>query len=177
MEREAKTAAVEALQASFGAAKAAVLTDFRGLTVADMTDLRRHLRKAAVEYKVVKNTLAVRALRAGGMEGLAPYFEGPTGVAISRTDPLAPARALLAWGKGRPAFTVKAGMVEGVVMGPAEIAVVAALPGREVLLSRMLSVLKAPVRNLASVLHGQVRSLAAVLAEVRQQREKAREGG
>jgi large subunit ribosomal protein L10 len=171
--REEKAAATEALQASFRTAKAAVLTDFRGLTVADMTDLRRHLRKASVEYAVVKNTLAVRALGAGGMEGLAPYFEGPTGIAISRTDPLAPARALMAWAKGRPTFTVKAGLVEGVVMGPAEIAVVAALPGREVLLSRLLSVLQAPVRNLASVLHGQVRALAAVLDQVRHQKAKA----
>ncbi len=176
MNREEKAAAVEALQASFGAAKAAVLTDFRGLSVADMTDLRRHLRKASVEYQVVKNTLAVRALGAGGMEGLAPYFEGPIGVAISRTDPLAPARALLAWGKGRPTFTLKAGVVEGVVMGPAEIAAVAALPGRDVLLSRMLSVLQAPLRNLASVLHGQVRALAAVLEQVRQQKERAQAG-
>ena len=176
MKREEKAAAVEALQTSFGAAKAAVLMDFRGLSVAEMTDLRRHLRKAAVEYQVVKNTLAVRALGAGGMEGLAPYFKGPTGVAISRTDPLAPARAVLAWGKGRPAFTLKAGVVEGVVMGPAEIAAVAALPGRGVLLSRILSVLQAPLRNLASVLHGQLRALAIVTDQVRQQKEKAQAG-
>ncbi len=177
MNREEKAAETEALQASFRAAKAAVLTDFRGLSVAEMTDLRRHLRKVSVEYRVVKNTLAVRALGAGGMEALASYFAGPTGVAISRTDPLAPARALAAWGKSRPTFRVKAGMVEGVVMGPADVAAVAALPGREVLLGRMLSVLQAPVRNLASVLHGQVRALAAVLDQVRAQREQGPAGG
>lgn len=176
MNRDEKAAATEALRGVFGTAKGAVLTDFRGLSVADMTDLRRHLRKASVEYTVVKNTLAVRALGAGGMEGLAPYFEGPTGVALSRTDALAPARALMAWAKGRPAFRLKAGMVEGVVMGPAEITAVAALPGREVLLSRMLSVLQAPLRNLASVLHGQVRAVAAVLDQVRQQKEKSQAG-
>ena len=168
MNREEKAAVAEALGAAFGAAKAAVLMDFRGLSVADMTDLRRHLRKASVEYIVVKNTLAVRALGAGEMRGLAPYFEGPTAVAMSRTDSLAPARALMAWSKGRPTSAVKAGMVEGVVLGPAEVAAVAALPGRKVLLSRMLGVFQAPLRNLASVLHAQVRGLAALLHQLLQ---------
>ena len=176
MNRDEKAAATQALQAAFGAAKGAVLTDFRGLSVADMTDLRRHLRKASVEYTVVKNTLAVRALGAGGMEGLAPYFEGPTGVAISRTDALAPARALRAWAKGRPAFTLKAGVVDGVVLGPAEIAAAVALPSREVLLSQIMSVLQGPVRNLASVLQAPLRALVSVLQQVEQQQEKAKAG-
>ena len=176
MNREEKTADVEALKASIGAAKAAVLTDFRGLSVADMTDLRRHLRQASVSYQVVKNTLARRAIEGSPMAGLAGYFEGPTGVAISRGDPLAPAKALAVWAKNRPTFSVKAGVVEGVVMTPAELAVLAALPGRETLLSQMLSVMQAPVRNLASVLHGQIRALAAVLDQVRQQKETSQAG-
>lgn len=176
MKREEKVAEVEALQASLGAAKGAVLTDFRGLTVAEMTDLRRHLRKASIQYKVVKNTLAKRAIPPGPMEGLAPFFDGPTAVAISRTDSMAPARALFQWAKGRPTFTVKAGLVEGVLMGPAEIAAVAALPGREVILSRMLGAFQAPLRGLASVLQAQVRSLAAVLEQVRERRERSQGG-
>jgi large subunit ribosomal protein L10 len=174
--RDEKTAEVEALKASLRSAKATVLTDFRGLTVAEITDLRRHLRKASVEYRVVKNTLARRAVASGPLEGLAGHFHGPTGVAIAHADPLAPARALAAWAKGRPTFQMKAGVVEGVLMGPAEIAAAAALPGRETLLSQMLSVLQAPVRNLASVLHGQVRALAAVMDQVRQQKEKTQAG-
>ena len=176
MNREEKTADVEALKASIGAAKAAVLTDFRGLSVAEMTDLRRHLRQASVGYRVVKNTLAKRAVAGSPMAGLAGFFEGPTGVAVSTGDPLAPVKALAAWAKTRPAFTVKAGVVEGVVMTPAELAVLAALPGRETLLSQMLSVMQAPVRNLASVLHGQIRALAAVLDQVRHQKEAPQAG-
>ena len=129
MDRTEKTTEVEALKASFGTARAAVLTDFRGLSVADMTDLRKHLRQASVGYRVVKNTLAKRAIQGGPLAGLSGYFEGPTGVAVSQGDPLAPAKALAAWVKTRPGFTVKAGVVEGVVMSPAELAAVAALPG------------------------------------------------
>ncbi len=176
MNRQEKAAEVEALKVSLGAARAAVLTDFRGLSVADMSDLRRHLRRASVQYKVVKNTLAKRAIQASRLEGLAGYFEGPIGVAYSQVDPLAPARAVMAWAKGRPTFTVKVGLLEGRVLSPAEIAAVAALPGREVLLSQLLSVLQAPLRNLASVLHGQIRALAGVLDQVRQQKEKPQAG-
>ena len=176
MNREEKIQEMEALKAILATAKAAVLTDFRGLSVADMTDLRKHLRQASVGYRVVKNTLAKRAIEGSPMAGLAGYFEGPTGVALSQADPLAPAKAVAAWAKNRPAFTVKAGMVEGVVMSPADLAALAALPGRETLLSRMLSVMQAPMRNLASVLHGQIRALAGVLAQVRQQKETSQAG-
>ncbi len=176
MTREEKAAEIETLKTSLGAAKAAVLTDFRGLSVADMSDLRKHLRKASVQYKVVKNTLAKRAVQAGPLEVLARHFEGPTGVAYSQADPLAPARAVTAWAKGRPTFTIKAGVLEGKLLGPAEIAAVAALPGREVLLSQVMSVLQAPVRNLASVLQAPLRAVASVLKQVAQQKEKGEAG-
>jgi large subunit ribosomal protein L10 len=173
MNRTEKSTEVAALRESLGAAKGVVLTNFQGLNVAEIMDLRRHLRKASVQYKVVKNTLAVRAIRDGRLEGLAPHFAGPTGIAYSVVDPVAPARALVAWAKGRPTLAIKGGVLDGAMLGPADIAAVAALPGREAMLSRMLSVLQAPVRNLASVLHTQVRGLAAVLDQVRQQKEKA----
>jgi len=176
MNRTEKSAEVEALRASLGTAKGVVLTNFQGLDVAEMTDLRRHLRKASVQYKVVKNTLAVRAIRAGRLEGLAPHFAGPTGIAYSAVDPVAPARALMAWAKGRPTFAIKGGMLDGAMLGPAEIAAVAALPGREALLSQIMSVLQGPVRNLASVLQGPLRALVSVLQQVQQHKEKAQAG-
>lgn len=172
MTREEKVAEVEALRATVGAARGAVLTDFRGRTVAELTDLRKHLRQASVSYRVVKNTLARRAIQGSPLAGLAKFFEGPTGVALSAVDPVAPARALAAWAKQHPALPVKAGVVEGVVMGPADLAAVATLPGREVLLGQALAVLQAPLRNLASVLHGQIRGLAAVLDQVGRRRER-----
>jgi large subunit ribosomal protein L7/L12 len=177
MNKPEKAEQVEGLRSTLGAAKAAVLTDFRGLSVVDLSDLRKHLRKASVSYKVVKNTLARRALQSGPLEGLARHFEGPTGVAYSQADPLALARAITAWAKGRPTFIIKAGVLEGKLLGPAEIAAVAALPGRQALLSQMLSVLQAPVRSLASVLHGILRGLAGVLDQVRQRKDTGETGG
>jgi large subunit ribosomal protein L10 len=174
--REEKVESLAELRESLGRARAAVLTDFRGLSVADMTDLRRHLRKSSVRYHVVKNTLAKRAVEDTPLAGLARYFVGPTGVAVSHGDPLAAAKAIMTWAKGRPTFSVKAGVVEGAVLETAELQAVAALPGREQLLSQLLSVLQAPIRNLASVLQGQIRAAAAVLDQVRQQKEGSHGG-
>jgi large subunit ribosomal protein L10 len=171
--REGKTTSIADLRKMLGDAQGAVLTDFRGMSVAEITELRSLLRKSAVEYKVVKNTLAKIAIKETALAGLAPYFEGPTAVAISPADPVAAPKALTAWGKGRPTFTIKAGVVEGRVVGPAELAELAALPSREVLLARMAGAFQAPIQALAQVLSASLAGLVRTLDQVRQQREGA----
>jgi large subunit ribosomal protein L10 len=171
--RTEKGTTITELREKLGTARSAVLTDFRGLSVADITELRSLLRKSAVEYTVVKNTLAKIAVKDTNLAGLAAYLEGPTAIAISRQDPMAASRLLSSWSKTRPTFAVKGGMVEGQLFGPAEIAALASLPSRQVLLARMAGAFQAPLQALANVLAGPVRALASVLDQVRAQKEKS----
>jgi large subunit ribosomal protein L10 len=171
--RTEKATAIAELREKLSTARSAVLTDFRGLSVTEITDLRTLLRKSAVEYTVVKNTLAKIAVKDTGLAGLAAYLEGPTAIAISRKDPTAASRLLSTWSKTRPTFSVKGGVVEGQLIGPAEIASLASLPPREVLLARVAGAFQAPLQALANVLAGSVRALASVLDQVRVQKEKS----
>jgi large subunit ribosomal protein L10 len=171
--REEKATSIAELRGKLGDARGAVLTDFRGLSVAEITELRTLLRKSAVEYKVVKNTLAKLAVKDTGLANLAAYLEGPTAIAISRADPVAASKALTAWAKGRQTFTIKGGVVEGRVVGPTEIADLADLPPREMLLARMAGAFQAPLQGLVQVLSASLRGLASVLDQVRQNKEGA----
>jgi len=126
-----------------------------------------------VEYKVVKNTLAKLAIKGTGLEGLAAYFEGPTAIAISRKDAVAASKVLTVWGKSRPTFTIKGGVVEGRIVGPAQIAELADVPPREVLLARMAGALQSPIAGLVQVLAVHIRGLARALDQVRQKKEGA----
>jgi large subunit ribosomal protein L10 len=167
--RAERAASISELRQKLSRARSAVLTDFRGLSVAEMTELRSLLRKSAVEYTVVKNTLARIAVAETEMASLAAHLEGPTGIAISRADPLAPSKLLTAWARTRPTFAIKAGVVEGRLVGPADIVALATLPPREVLVARLAGAFQAPLQALASVLAGPLRALASVLDQVRQQ--------
>jgi large subunit ribosomal protein L10 len=171
--RDEKATSIAELREKLGDARGAVLTDFRGLSVAELTELRTLLRKSAVEYKVVKNTLAKLAVKDTGLAGLAQYLEGPTGIAIGAADPVAASKAVSAWAKGREKFSVKGGVVEGRVVGPREIAELADLPPREVLLGRVAGVLQAPLAGLVQVLSASLRGLANALDQVRQKKEGA----
>jgi large subunit ribosomal protein L10 len=170
--RTEKATSIAELREKLGSARSAVLTDFRGLSVADLTELRNLLRKSAVEYAVVKNTLAKIAVKDTSLAGLSAYLEGPTAIAISRADPVAASKVLSTWSKTRPTFTVKGGVVEGKIVGPAEITALGSLPPREVLLARMAGAFQAPLQGLVQVLAATIRSLAVVLDQVRQHKEK-----
>ncbi len=172
MGRSEKASSIAELREKLVAARGAVLADFRGLSVAELSELRALLRKSGAEFAVVKNTLAKIAIRDTPLAGLSGYFEGPTSIAIGRTDPVAPSKVLSTWGKSRPTFTVKGGLVEGQVVGPAEVLVLGDLPPREVLLARMLGAFQTPLQGLASVLSAQVRALASVLDQVRRRKEQ-----
>lgn len=173
MGRAEKGTSIAEFREKLSGVRGAVLTDFRGLSVADITELRSLLRKSEVEYKVVKNTLARLAVKDTGLEGLAAYFEGPTAIAISRKDAVAASKVLTIWGKSRPTFTIKGGVVDGRVVGPAEIAELAAVPPREVLLARMAGALQAPITGLVRVLAVHLLGLACALDQVRQKKEGA----
>jgi len=170
--RTEKATAIDELREKLGTARSAVLTDFRGLSVAEITELRTLCRKSAVEYKVVKNTLAKIAIKDTELQGLAACLEGPTAVAFSREDPMAPSRVLTTWGKSRPTFAIKGGVVEGRVVSPEEIKALATLPPREVLLAQVAGAFNAPIQALVNVLAGPIRALASVLDQIHQHQEK-----
>ena len=131
------------------AAASIVVVDSRGLTVDQDTVLRRNLRESGVEFKVIKNSILTRAAEEAGLEDLKGLFVGPSAVAFSNEDVIAPAKILNDFAKTADALEIKGGAIEGAVASKEEILALATLPNREGLLSMLLSVLQAPVRNVA----------------------------
>ena len=144
-----KAEAVEEIVDKFNRAKSAVVVDYLGLNVEQATALRKELREAGVEMKVIKNTYLRRAADKAGYEGLDETFTGPTAIAFSYEDVVAPARIMAKYAKDIDALEIKGGIIEGKVADLATINELASLPSREGLLSMLLSVLQAPVRNVA----------------------------
>jgi len=149
--REAKGQVVQELVAKLRANKGAVFIDYRGISVAKDTELRAKLRKAGIEYRVVKNTLFQRAANEVGAAGLERYLAGPTAVALS-PDSVAPARVLTEWIKANKMLEIKGGLYEGKSYDQAGVAAIAALPTREVMLSIVLGTLNAPLSAFAGVI-------------------------
>lgn len=133
----------------FKNASSVVVVDYLGITVEEATNLRAELRKAGVQFAVVKNSILTRAAKEAGLEGMDDIFKGPSAVAFSNEDVVAPAKILADFAKKVEALEIKAGVVEGKVSSKEEIEALAKLPNREGLLSMLLSVLQAPVRNTA----------------------------
>lgn len=147
-----KQAIVAEMKEKLSEAKGAVLVNYNGLTVAQVTDLRRKFTAENVEYKVVKNTLTRIAANELGYEAFSEHLEGPTALATSKDDAIAPARILEDFIKNlenKEALTVKVGIVEGEILDANQVKNIAKLPNREGMLSMLLSVLQAPVRNVA----------------------------
>jgi large subunit ribosomal protein L10 len=144
-----KAAIVEEVTEKFKTASSVVVVDYRGLTVDEVTRLRKQLRDANVEMKVIKNSILTRAAKAAGLEGLEEVFTGPTAVAFSNEDVVAPAKIIDEFAQDAKALEIKGGIIEGKVSSVEEITALAKLPSREGLLSMLLSVLQAPVRNVA----------------------------
>ncbi len=148
-------------------AQAGVVCDYKGITVDNDTKLRRALRKAGVEYVVVKNTLLRRVAEQTGLEGLTPYLNGMTSLAFS-SDPVAPAKVIndfITKTKGTT-FSVKAGFVEGKVIDAKGVTALAELPSREVLIAQVLGGLNAPISGLVNVLNGNIRGLVVALQAI-----------
>ncbi|MFJ8268214.1 50S ribosomal protein L10 [Peribacillus asahii] len=146
---EQKKQIVVEIADKFKASQTAVVVDYRGLTVAEVTELRKQLRDAGIEFKVYKNSLTRRAAEAAEIAGLNESLTGPNAIAFSAEDVVAPAKILNDFAKKHEALEIKAGVIEGNVATAEEIKALAELPSREGLLSMLLSVLQAPIRNLA----------------------------
>jgi len=147
--REEKVQAVEEIAGKLNASQTTVVADYRGLTVSQVTELRTQLRAAGVDFKVYKNSLTRLATAKQGLSELDQYLTGPNAIAFSEGDVIAPAKILVDFAKKNEKLEIKGGVIEGKVVGEAEIKALAALPSREGLLSMLLSVLQAPVRNFA----------------------------
>lgn len=173
MPTQAKAEAIEALRAKLDGVNAAVITEYRGLTVAQLSELRRQLKTVSAEYKVMKNRLARLALEGSSLDGLAPYLQGPTGLALGKRDTVALAKALAAFGRTHPKFQIKLGYMEGRLVQSLEIRALADLPSREVLLGQVVGALSTPLTSLLSTLEGMLRSLVLVLDQVRARRDTA----
>nr|WP_296488497.1 50S ribosomal protein L10 [uncultured Acetatifactor sp.] len=150
---ELKKPIVDEISASIKDAQSVVLVDYRGLTVEQDTKLRKNLREAGITYKVYKNTFMNFAFKGTAFEGLAPYLEGPSAVAISTEDATAPARVLSEFAKTADKLEIKAGVVEGTLYDAKGMAAIANIPSREVLISKLLGSLQSPVTNFARVLN------------------------
>jgi len=158
--REGKVAVVDAVRARLDEADAAVITEYRGLTVAEMATLRRNLRAVGGDYKVFKNTLVRRAIAGSPHEPLTGLLEGPTAIAFVSGDVSAVAKALRDFARSAPALIVKGGVLDGALLGAPELGVLADLPSRDVLLAMIAGAIAAPMRTMAGLLKAVPQSLA-----------------
>jgi large subunit ribosomal protein L10 len=169
--KEQKDRLVEIMQDEFRQSPNALLMGFQGIKVGDDERLRRELRQANLTYRVVKNTLAVRAAAGTPLEPLSDQFAGATAVALSKNDPVTLAKVLSRWAKENPALSFKAGIVEGRVIAVKDIEAISNLPSKEELISKVMFLINSSAQRLAVVTAGVARNLAIVVGQVRDQKE------
>ena len=165
MPTQTKVAAVQDLKVRLQDAKAVVLTEYRGLTVQQLSELRKQLRSVSAQYKVVKNRLAKLAVTASALEPLTRHLTGPTGLIVSREDPVAVAKALATFTKTNQTLTVKAGYMDGQLLEPNGLKALADLPSREALRSQLVGAVQGPLAQLVGLLTAPQRELVYVLEQ------------
>jgi large subunit ribosomal protein L10 len=170
MNRNEKEQIVSELNSNIGQATNAFVIAFKGSTVPQVTELRRQVRESGSNYVVVKNTLALIALKDSPMVDLREQFTGPTAIAFNSGDPVALAKALTKFAKDVPAVTFKGAMLDGKIVPANQIDAIASLPTREQLIGKLLYMMQAPIRGLVTVLSANQRNLAVVLDQVAKQR-------
>lgn len=154
----------------FKSAYSVVLINYRGLTVEEVTGLRKQFRDAGVNYVVLKNTLIKRATDSLGIEGLDPFLTGPTAVAFGAQDPVAPAKVIVEFIKKAKKAEVKCGLMDGKLIDTAAVTALAELPPKEVLIARMMGSLNSPITGFVGVLSATLRSLVYAVDAVRKQK-------
>ena len=162
---------VEELTAAMSNAKAIYLANFTGLDVAKVTGLRNKLRDAEVGYQVVKNRLAKRAAAEAGISGLDEHLVGPTAIAFTSEDPIAPAKILQDFADEGDTLSIKSGFMDGQVLSPDEIEALSKLPSREELLGKVLGSVQSPMYGLAGVMNGLLRNLVGVIGAIEEKQK------
>lgn len=159
----AKTGVIDEIKERINSSQAMVLVDYRGLNVEQLTELRKQYREAEVEYKVYKNTMMQFAFKDLGYEDFNEYLKGPSAIAFGMDDPVSAAKVTAEFAKKNDKLEIKAGIVDGKIIGIEEVKSLAELPSREVLIAQVLGGLNAPIQGFTNVLQGTIRSLAIVL--------------
>ena len=162
---------LNALKKDLAEATNLIVAQFKGITVAQDTELRGKIRATNSKYRVVKNTLARIAAKGTPAEGLTKSLDGSTSIAYNNSDPVALAKALTAYAKANPVFVFKAGMVEGRVVNIADLGAIASLPSKEELIVKILFLLNSPAQGITTAVNGVARNLAVVLGQAIEQKK------
>ncbi len=172
MARPEKEKMVEELSQKLSQNEISILTEYTGLSVLALTHLREQFKKASIEYRVFKNTLARIAAKNSGIESVLDFIEGPTGYVFSH-EPVTSAKILADFIKTNPNMKIKCGVLKGRLLKPAQVQALATLPPKEVLIGQLLGQMQAPISGLVNVLNGPIRNLVYVLDELRKKKEAA----
>ena len=175
MLRKDKEAVVQEATQLLAGTEALYLSDYRGLTVAELTELRGKLREGGATFHILKNTLARRAAADAGREQITPLLTGPTGVTFCADDPVAPAKALMDFMRTHPQLVVRGGLLQGSLVDAEGVRALSALPSRDVLIGQIVGTMAAPLTGLVTVLQGSISGLARALQQIVEQKTAAGE--
>ncbi len=173
MEKSQKQSVVEELNTAFRESAGVFLIDFSGINVADETELRRKMSSDGNSYRVVKNTLALRAAQDTGVHKLKERFHGPTAIATTPDNPVALAKAVTEFLKNHPTMSLKGGVLEDSLLSPEDVGALADMPSREELLAKVVYLLQSPLTRLAAALQSPLRNLASVLKQLEEKKKKS----